>query len=710
MKNFHNISLSLFVLFLIANSFVFVYNSNSSTNNSSKNSSSIQNSSSSLNTSKITSTSTNNSSSSSTNKTASNYKLGLNVFYKKNSKNEKLKSKEKLKKLNKIKLKLKSQITPKVDSDYNSSSEVNNSKNKNSGAPELKQENRNQDEQFNEIKRLNKINLNNKAKIANKIKKQEQKKQEPEVTTAAALKPTDKLKILNSNDKLNIVLQDWLTIASPQFKEPTIYPSVINPDYTRRKIKLDNKNFRINEFYKKKTYNNKNYPPSNLSFWFRYSDKNLYYSNTPETLQVLDAISIKEIKNITQETSDDYSDCINLSTEFKVWYLCSNDIQVRHKWFCQMKSDLGVSLESCKELILEAVEATVNETRVTQPIIMIPLPSEECNANWNFLKQGEDWECECKEGKEQSPINIDTAKLVASPVKPVFFYESAPFNIPSDSLDGYYKKNDKTRFTFSQGFLSIKHPNFGSAATLDGVLYRAQEIRFHTPAQHSINNKIHDMEVEVIHYGETKGSIHKQLVLSVIFERYPGVYNKFIDDLDPFTLPNPLNPQKELLKDLHVNKLLFSSEEDGFMQMKNFDFFTYQGSLTTPPCTENTIRIIVSEPVRLGSTILTLFKEAIKMPDVVDEEGNVTVNNDNLTNNRKTQALNGRKIWYFQSPNKDSLVFQNKSVERPEGHYEKVVKHHTAYYEVSNDQPSGVPGAFVVSEAEARGKGKEFLG
>jgi carbonic anhydrase len=733
MKN--SFSMTLFVLILISN-YIKLINTNTSKTLTNSNSSN-KNSNSSHSTSKS--------------KYTSNYKLGSNVFYKKsslnnnshlykhnksNTSNLNAKSKAASKtNSNSLKTNLKYSTSSKntyiKKNDYYKNSELTESQESKDRTnntitqkyrefkPEIQKindlliENKDQNLSNNNIQANQIINsMNRSMKNSNTYKKfkdmmkQDAESDKPKTVEPAALKPTDKKKLLNANDNLNIVLEDWLSIASPQFKEPDLYPSIINSDYTRKKIKLNNKNFRINELYEKKTYNDSNYPPSNLSFYFRYSDKNLYYSNSPETLQILDSISIKEIKDLTQEDHDeknDYSDCIKLTTESKVWYLCSSDVNTRRSWFCQIKKDLGVSLETCTQLILDNVEATVQETKVTQPIILIPLPSEECNAKWNFLEQGEDWECDCKEGKEQSPIDINSYDAITSPVKPVFFYETAPFIIPNDSLDGYYKKNDKAKLVFDKGYLSIKHPNFGTVATLDGITYRAQEVRFYTPSQHSINNKIYDMEIEVIHYGETKGNIHKNLIFSILYEKYPGVYNKFIDDLDPFNLPNPLNSQRDILKDLHLNKLLVNSEEDGFLQMKNIDFYTYQGSLTTPPCTENTIRVVVSEPVRLGSTVLTLFKEAIKTPDVVDEEGNITLNNQNLTNNRKSQALNGRKVWLYQSPNKDSLIYKPPSIQRPEGHYEKVVKRHTTYYEVSNDQPSGIPGAFVVSEAEAKG-------
>jgi len=43
---------------------------------------------------------------------------------------------------------------------------------------------------------------------------------------------------------------------------------------------------------------------------------------------------------------------------------------------------------------------------------------------------------------------------------------------------------------------------------------------------------------------------------------------------------------------------------------------------------------------------------------------------------------------------------------KPKGHFEKVIKKLTNYFYVNGESPSGLPGAFVVSEKEALGKKK----
>jgi len=115
----------------------------------------------------------------------------------------------------------------------------------------------------------------------------------------------------------------------------------------------------------------------------------------------------------------------------------------------------------------------------------------------------------------------------------------------------------------------------GKATTIDGAVYIAEEIVFHTPAEHTINGKVYDMEVQIVHYGVTKGDIAKQLILSFLIEKKAGVYNQFFDDLDVFNLPDSINKKKNLMNNLFIPKLFFRSDKGDMPMMKPFSFYTY---------------------------------------------------------------------------------------------------------------------------------------
>jgi len=148
--------------------------------------------------------------------------------------------------------------------------------------------------------------------------------------------------------------------------------------------------------------------------------------------------------------------------------------------------------------------------------------------------------------------------------------------------------------------------------------------------------------------------------------------------------------------------------------MNPFSFFTYTGSITTPPCNEKTIHYVASEPIGVSSTVIALFKEALRIPDLQDPQGGIIVSNDSIMySNRKIQKLNGRAVFHYDHKKYSCPTF--KRMKKPshrgyggyrssKGHYERKESSVTSYFFVEGEQPSGLPGAFVVTEKEAQGK------
>ena len=98
----------------------------------------------------------------------------------------------------------------------------------------------------------------------------------------------------------------------------------------------------------------------------------------------------------------------------------------------------------------------------------------------------------------------------------------------------------------------------------------------------------------------------------------------------------------------NVNKdNYFGSEQ---IPMKDFSFYMYDGSLSSPPCTERTTVIVAAEPLPISNTFVELFKEALRRPEYFGIDGKIH-NADDVTklNARNVQPLNGRKIQFYQS-------------------------------------------------------------
>jgi len=98
---------------------------------------------------------------------------------------------------------------------------------------------------------------------------------------------------------------------------------------------------------------------------------------------------------------------------------------------------------------------------------------------------------------------------------------------------------------------------------MDGGVFHAQEISFHTPSQHRVNGEEFPMEMQVVHVGKTIGDTAKHLILSFFFKKSPGVYNKFLEALDFFNLPNPLEKKIDIVKNIFLPNIHFTVNEDG---------------------------------------------------------------------------------------------------------------------------------------------------
>jgi carbonic anhydrase len=512
-----------------------------------------------------------------------------------------------------------------------------------------------------------------------------------------------------SENPHNVVLGDWLEISSLAFSNKNRYPPIVMPNGKVIPVRTNGEHFRINEGFTIDMSAPEG-PLDDKYFWFRLSGTHLYYTMTKDDMNLMGAIAVDEILD-AKSTHDASRFCFKVQDQENTPYtICAANDTIRKKWVCLIRSNLGLPTPNCDitQLLVKtlniSVPTTEIEQKIIQPIILIPLPSKKCNENWNYNSYGQDWNCECSEGREQSPIDLPTTdKAISSPIQPLFQYEEVEAKSPITTLDGQIKSNQYIKIKYFSGALRIFHPNLGKIVTLDGSVYVAEEIVFHTPSEHTLNGKRYEMEMQIIHYGQSAGDIAKQVILSFLFEKKAGVYNKFMDDVDFFDLPNQANPERDITNNLYIPKIFYSSDDNDIPVMKPFSFYTYQGSITFPPCTERTIHYVASEPIPLASAPIELMKEALRMPDMIDDKGNAYLNNDKNENYRLTQPLNDRPVFYYDSEKYCGKKPAPLEAEvKHQGHYEKVPIKVTEYYFVAGHQPSGLPGSFVVDENEAK--------
>lgn len=506
-------------------------------------------------------------------------------------------------------------------------------------------------------------------------------------------------------------LEEWISISSSTFKSEQIYPPLSISSKRTSKLKVNSSNFLINQFYKKDS-KDESLPKEKTSFFARLNPPYLSISSSKNSTILL-GFNIKSL--ITQSSISSSKFCFDaISSDDKEYTLCFNSNKSKFKFVCAINAIIKQSIPEC------IANATINDTSSStpetvidineyEPIILIPQQSPYCNADWNYNNKGNDWECICKEGKEQSPIDLDKSGVIESDIAPLFTFNS--LNVEDKlSVTGQVLEKKYLQFEYQGNALKIFAKNFAKITTMNGAVFEGQEIAFHTPAEHTINGKKFDMEMEITYFGKSVGDIDKQVVLSFLFKKKPGVFNAFLDDLIEFGLPNSVNTKTVIMKNLYIPKIQYDTEYKGEYVLKPFSFFTYQGSISHPPCTERTIRYVVSDPIPISGITLAQFEEALRIPNMQIEGqegiGGMVINDidGRIENNRATQPLGERSVFFRDHTKYCDSKQEVHVAPKQEGHFEKISRKATQYYYVNTPEPTGLPGAFVIDEKEAKGK------
>lgn len=177
----------------------------------------------------------------------------------------------------------------------------------------------------------------------------------------------------------------------------------------------------------------------------------------------------------------------------------------------------------------------------------------------------------CASGQRQSPIDIrDGIKVDVEPLR--FAYRPSPIRLADN---GYT--------------VEVTLP--GNAFSLAGKTYALQQIHFHRPAEESIDGRRFDMSAHLVHRADD-GQL---AVIAVLLEQ--GAENPFIQ-----TLWNNL----PLEKHLSVESPNVTADPESFLPASR-NYYAYMGSLTTPPCTEGVLWLVMKQPVAISQEQIDIF-------------------------------------------------------------------------------------------------------
>lgn len=166
----------------------------------------------------------------------------------------------------------------------------------------------------------------------------------------------------------------------------------------------------------------------------------------------------------------------------------------------------------------------------------------------------------CERGKNQSPIDL-VADIDADLPELDFSYTQ-----PGDLIE------------INTGHAIQEKVKPGNFLQIKGLRYELKQFHFHSPSEHSINGTLHPMEVHLVHQDEDG----RYAVVGLVFEE--GEHNELLDQLPSFRRKRGEDPSGDA-----IDYNLLIADRD--------DYFYYNGSLTTPPCTEGVTWIVMKTPI-----------------------------------------------------------------------------------------------------------------
>ncbi|MBT0962299.1 carbonic anhydrase family protein [Denitromonas sp. IR12] len=195
-------------------------------------------------------------------------------------------------------------------------------------------------------------------------------------------------------------------------------------------------------------------------------------------------------------------------------------------------------------------------------------------ARWGQLNPA--WKT-CDSGKRQSPIDIrDGIRVDLEPIK--FDYVPTYFRI------------------LNNGHTVQVSVGPGNTMSVMGRTFDLVQFHFHRPSEERINGRGFDMVAHLVH----KDLDGRLAVVAVLIERgdaHPTVQTLWNN------LPLEQHHDYAPAVPINVAELLPQAPE----------YYTYMGSLTTPPCSEDVLWMVMKQPIKLSAEQIAIFQRLYPM-------------------------------------------------------------------------------------------------
>ena len=202
-------------------------------------------------------------------------------------------------------------------------------------------------------------------------------------------------------------------------------------------------------------------------------------------------------------------------------------------------------------------------------------------------------------GSHQSPIDIVTADLIVqdSELKP---------------SDIHYHKSTTIHDIINNGHsIQYNFDDMENYVDYKGKRYDLVQFHFHAASEHTVNGMHYPLVIHLVHVSEDK----EYVVFAIMVEE--GVESTTFKFLEEYL---PVQPDEK--------KTIGKPHSFNLYMLEEFDHYFYQGSLTTPPCTEAVNWIVFKNPITASAAQVKALADL--MP---------------RNNFRPTQPLNDRKVY-----------------------------------------------------------------
>lgn len=230
---------------------------------------------------------------------------------------------------------------------------------------------------------------------------------------------------------------------------------------------------------------------------------------------------------------------------------------------------------------LRAASASPGATSLARPsrALRPAAPSPAVDTPWAYAGAGgpEHWGrlktdyALCAAGRRQSPIDVQGG--IAVDLEPIqFAYRPASFRVVDSGRH-------------------LQMAVYGGALSLLGKTYALQRIVFHRPAEITVAGKSFAMDAQLVH----KADDGKLLILAVLFEKGPEnpIVQSALNHL-------PLEAGGDVLPPAH-------SVDPSRLLPGDGRYVTFMGSLTSPPCSEDVLWVVMKEPQAVSAEQLSIF-------------------------------------------------------------------------------------------------------